>query len=91
MLVLGITSGPSREVRATSGADGKRRRVSLSTECTVAYTHQSVTQSKSTINEGIKRTVVHLFEAFVGGGACWAKSLKDFSPQTTTYIGIKRK
>lgn len=34
-VVLGMTSGSLTEVRATSGADVKRRRVSLSTACTV--------------------------------------------------------
>lgn len=88
LLVLGMTSGSSREVRPMSGADGKMRRTSLRTACTVVYRELN----KSGMWESnVKRTIVHLFEVRVGRGACRPKRVEDFLPQTTANVPVHRK
>jgi hypothetical protein len=85
-LVFGMMSGSSQEVRATSGADGKMRRVSLRTACTV-YNIRSATKS---VVSHAKRTVSHRFEICVGGSACRPKRFEDFFPQAATHVRMQR-
>jgi hypothetical protein len=76
------------DVRAMSGADGKRRSVSLSTACTVRV--QCVRCAAVEVNAR-QRTVLHLLEVLIGGCAGETESFEDFFPETTTRVWICRK
>ena len=71
-----------------SGADGKMRRTSLRTACTIVYRELN---ERRVWESNVKRTVIHLLEVRVGRGARRSKRVEDFLSQTTTHVAVHRK